>query len=44
MLLRTTERSARMTDKILKDASNLAIDAVLQSDRVIELKLARSAC
>ena len=44
MLLRPIERSARITDETLEDASNLAIDVVLQSDRVIKTKVPRSAC
>lgn len=37
--LRTLQWPAEMTDNAFKDAPNLVIDAVLQSDRVVGIKL-----
>ena len=39
LMLQTTQRSDGMTDKKSEDASNLAIDVALQSDRITEIKL-----
>jgi len=39
MLLRTTQWSAGLTDKIFEDVSNLVIDASQRSDRISGIKL-----
>jgi len=39
MLLRITQRFDGITNKILEDVSNPVTDAVLRSDRIIEIKL-----